>query len=160
LAGPTRVLFVCTGNSARSQMAEAVLRQLGGATFEPYSAGTNPKGVNPLTIRVLNEAGIDAAEARSKNVAEFLDQVFDYVVTVCDDAREACPVFRGARTTLHWSIPDPAAAEAAGEDPLAVFRETLADIRGRVAEFIPLAVRNRDARVVGGSNGGGQDAPL
>jgi arsenate reductase len=141
-------------------MAEAVLRQLGGATFEPFSAGTNPQGVSPLTISVLNEAGIDAAGAGSKNVADFLDGTFDYVVTVCDDAREACPVIRGAQTTLHWSIPDPAAAEGPEEERLAVFRETLADIQGRVAQFIPLAVRNRDARVVGGSKRGGQDAPL
>jgi arsenate reductase (thioredoxin) len=141
-------------------MAEAVLRHAGGATFEALSAGTRPQGVNPLTTRVLSEVGIDTAEARSKNVAEFVDADFDYVVTVCDDAREACPVIRGARATLHWSIPDPAEAQARGEDSLSVFRATLADVQGRVAEFIPLAVRNRDARVVGGPNPGGQDVPL
>jgi arsenate reductase (thioredoxin) len=155
LAGPTRVLFVCTGNAARSQMAEAVLRHLGGATFAPFSAGTNPRRVSPHTLRVLEEAGIDATGAHSKSVDQFMNGTFDYVVTVCDDAREACPVIRGARTTLHWSIPDPAEAEAAGNDPLAVFRGTLADIQGRVAEFIPLAVRDRDARVVGGRNSPG-----
>jgi protein-tyrosine-phosphatase len=141
-------------------MAEAVLRELGGATFEAFSGGTNPNRVSPHTLRVLSEAGIDAAGARSKNVAEFVNASFDYVVTVCDDAREACPVIPGARATMHWSIPDPAEREAAGEEPMAVFRETLADIQARVAEFIPLAVRNRDARVVGGPNRGGQDVPL
>jgi arsenate reductase len=160
LAGPTRVLFVCTGNAARSQMAEALLREMGGPTFEAFSAGTDPNRVSPNTLRVLAEAGIDASGARSKSVAGFVDSSFDYVVTVCDDAREACPLIPGARTTLHWSIPDPVEREAAGEDSLAVFRETLADIQGRVAEFIPLAVRNRDARVVGGPNPGGQDVPL
>jgi arsenate reductase len=136
-------------------MAEALLRELGGATFESVSAGTSPQPVNPLTVRVLKEAGIDTAGARSKNVAEFVAGAFDYVVTVCDDAREACPVIRGARTTLHWSIPDPAAAEGDEDRRLGAFRDTLANIHGRVAEFIPLAVRDRDARVVGGPNPAG-----
>ena len=153
-ATPVRVLFVCTGNAARSQMAEAVLRHDGGEAFESVSAGTHPRRVSPTTLRVLAEAGIDASGAHSKSVAEFVDGAFDYVVTVCDEAREACPVIRGARSTLHWSIPDPAAAEAAGEDSLAVFEATLRDIRSRVRDFIPLAVRNRDARVVGGSQTG------
>jgi arsenate reductase len=136
-------------------MAEALLREYGGATFEPYSAGTNPTAVNPLTVRVLADAGIDASRARSKSVDGFLGGRFDYVVTVCDDAAESCPVIPGARKTLHWSIPDPAAAGGTEDERLAVFRATLADIRGRVAEFIPLAVRNRDARVVGGPNSAG-----
>ncbi len=88
---PIRVLFVCTGNSARSVMAEALLRQHGGDAFEVFSAGTEPKGINPLTLRVLAEAGIDASWARSKSVDEFLGQSFDYVVTVCDQARQSCP---------------------------------------------------------------------
>jgi protein-tyrosine-phosphatase len=133
-------------------MAEAVLRQSGGPAFEPLSAGTNPSRVSPNTIRVLEEAGIDASGARSKSVREFVDGSFDYVVTVCDEAREACPVIPGARRTLHWSIPDPSVAEASGEDALTVFRRTLADVRGRVAELIPLAVADRDARVVGRPN--------
>ena len=92
---PIRVLFVCTGNSARSVMAEALLRQHGGDAFEVHSAGTDPMGVNPLTLRVLTEAGIDASWARSKSVDEFLSQPFDYVVTVCDQARQNCPVVPG-----------------------------------------------------------------
>ena len=89
------MLFVCTGNSARSVMAEALLRHSGGAAFEVHSAGTEPKGVNPLTLRVLAEAGLDASWARSKSVTEFAGQSFDYVITVCDQARQACPVFPG-----------------------------------------------------------------
>jgi protein-tyrosine-phosphatase len=151
-APPIRVLFVCTGNAARSQMAEALLRQLGGGAFEVFSAGTNPRRISPNTVRVLDEAGIDATGARSKSVREFIGGSFDYVVTVCDDARESCPRIPGARTTLHWSIPDPSLAEAAGQDALGVFRRTLADIRARVKELIPLAVADRDARVVGQPN--------
>jgi arsenate reductase len=146
---PIRVLFVCTGNAARSQMAEAVLRQRGGARFQVWSAGTNPRRVSPYTVRVLEEVGIDARGARAKGVEEFLAESFDYVVTVCDDARESCPVFPGAQRSLHWSIPDPSLAEAAGEDALPVFRRTLADVQARVGKFIPLAVVDRDARVVG-----------
>jgi Protein-tyrosine-phosphatase len=94
-AAPIRVLFICTGNSARSQMAEALLRRLGGGEFEAFSAGIEPNGVNPLTIAVLDEIGIDIRAATSKSVAGFLGQDFDYAVTVCDRAREACPVFPG-----------------------------------------------------------------
>ena len=88
---PIRVIFVCTGNSARSQMAEAILRRDGGDAFEVVSAGVDPRGVNPLTIRTLDRAGIDIRGARSKSVDEFLGQPFDYVITVCDRARESCP---------------------------------------------------------------------
>ena len=105
---PIRVLFVCTGNSARSLMAEALLRHLGGGAFEVHSAGTEPKGVNPLTLQVLAEAGIDASWARSKSVSEYLGQRFDYVVTVCDQARQVCPVFPGVHQSLHWGYEDPA----------------------------------------------------
>ena len=99
---PIRVLFVCSGNSARSIMAEALLRQHGGDAFEVHSAGTEPRGINPLTQRVLADAGIDASWARSKSVDEYLGQTFDYVVTVCDQARQSCPVFPGVHQSLHW----------------------------------------------------------
>ena len=122
---PIRVLFVCTGNSARSVMAEALLRQEGGDAFEVHSAGTHPKGINPLTLRVLAEAGLDASWARSKSVEEFLGQSFDYVVTVCDDARQACPVFPGVHESLHWSHQDPAEARGTEEERMAVFRGDL-----------------------------------
>ena len=110
---PIRVLFVCTGNSARSVMAEALVRQKGGDRFEVHSAGTDPRGINPLTRTVLAEAGIDTSWARSKSVTEYLGQQFDYVVTVCDEARQACPVFPGVHESLHWGYEDPAEATGA-----------------------------------------------
>jgi protein-tyrosine-phosphatase/DNA-binding HxlR family transcriptional regulator len=103
-----RVLFLCTENSARSQLAEVLLRQLSRGSVEAYSAGTRPGAVNPLVAEILGEA---AQGLRSKHIDEFLGQHFDYVVTVCDRAREACPSFTGADKQLHWSIPDPAAVE-------------------------------------------------
>ena len=138
-AAPLRVLFVCTGNSARSVMAEALLRTSGGVAFDVHSAGTEPKGINPLTLRVLAEAGIDASWAQSTSVLEFLGQPFDYVITVCDQARQTCPVFPGRHESRHWDIEDPAAAEGSEEKRLAVFRRTLADLRERVEAFIPSA---------------------
>jgi arsenate reductase len=140
---PLRVLFVCTGNSARSQMAEALLRRLGGPTFEVFSAGTEPKGVNPLTVRVLSEAGIDISGARSKSTGAFLGQPFDYVVTVCDRAREACPYFPGAGRTLHWSFDDPAEATGTDEQRLAVFRRVMGEIRSAVETLIPEVLEER-----------------
>jgi arsenate reductase len=135
---PIRVLFVCTGNSARSLMAEALLRQHGGDAFEVYSAGTEPKGINPLTLRVLAEAGIDASWARSKSVEEFLGQSFDYVVTVCDQARQSCPVFPGIHESLHWGYEDPAAAEGTEEERLAVFRKVFIQLGERIRQFATL----------------------
>ena len=138
---PIRVLFVCTGNSARSQIAEALLRQRGGPAFEVASAGTEPKGVNPLTIRILTEVGIDASAARSKSVTEFLGQEFDYVITVCDQARESCPVFPGRHESIHWGFDDPAAAEGSETERLAVFRRVLGEIGVRLTPFQAVALR-------------------
>jgi arsenate reductase (thioredoxin) len=138
---PIRVLFVCTGNSARSVMAEALLRQLGGADFEVFSAGTEPKGINPLTLRVLAESGIDAWWARSKSVTEFLGQPFDNVITVCDQARQTCPVFPGIHESFHWGYEDPAAAEGTEDERLAVFRRVFIGLGERIRLFIPLALR-------------------
>lgn len=129
------MLFVCTGNSARSQMAEALLGRLAGRAVEVASAGTFPKGVNPYTIRVLAERGIDWAAARSTPLDEYLDDEWDWVVTVCDRAREACPVFPGARATDHWDLDDPAEVEGSDEDRLAAFRRTADEIEGRLAAF-------------------------
>ena len=140
-AAPIRVLFVCTGNSARSVMAEALLRQLGGAAFEVHSAGTEPKGINPLTLRVLEEAGIDASWARSQSVTEYLGQHFDYVITVCDQARQSCPVFPGVHESLHWGYEDPAEAEGSEAERLAVFRRVFIGLGDRINLFIPLALR-------------------
>ncbi len=131
-----RVLFLCTGNSARSQLAEAMLRALGGHTFEVASAGTQPAGLHPLTVRVLAEVGIDAGRARSKHLDEFLDQPWDYVITVCDSAAEACPVFPGAARREHWSFADPAAVQGSVEERIGAFRDARDAIRARVAHFV------------------------
>jgi arsenate reductase (thioredoxin) len=134
---PIRILVLCTGNSCRSIMAEALFRELGGGRVDVESAGSRPAGaVNPLTERVLDEAGIDHGWARSKSMTEFLDREFDHVLTVCDDAAEACPVFPGPALRTHWSIPDPVRAVGTEEERLAVYRATLADLRGRIAAFL------------------------
>ena len=138
---PLRVLFVCTGNSARSIMAEALLRRHGGDRFVAFSAGTEPREVNPLTLRVLAEAGIDASRARSKSVKEFLSEPFDYVITVCDRARVSCPVFPGAHESLHWGYEDPAEAVGTDEERLAVFRRVFLAMSKRVAQFATIAAR-------------------
>jgi len=144
---PIRVLFVCTGNSARSVMAEALVRRKGGAAFEVHSAGTHPKGINPLTLRIVAEAGIDASWARSKSVTEYLGQQFDYVVTVCDEARQVCPVFPGVHESLHWGYEDPAEATGTEEERLAVFRRVFVQLGERINQFVLLALRERRERV-------------
>jgi arsenate reductase (thioredoxin) len=131
-----RVLFVCTHNSARSQMAEALLRREGGQQFEVASAGTEATGVNPLAVKALAEVGIDWSGARSKSVIEFLNHRFDYVVTVCDHARETCPVFPGATNSLHWSLDDPAGVEGTEARRLDAFRATRDEIVTRLKPFI------------------------
>lgn len=138
---PVRVLFVCTGNSARSLLGEALLRDRGGAGFDVHSAGTQPKGVNPLTVRALAEAGISTDGLRSKSVSEYLDQVFDYVITVCDDAREACPVFPGVHERLHWGYDDPAAVQGPEEVRLTAFRRTMTAMAQRINQFVALVGR-------------------
>ena len=142
-ADPIRVLFICTGNSARSQIAEALLRELGGADFEVFSAGTEPKGVNPYTVRVLREVGIDWSGARSKSVTEYLGRRFDYVITVCDRARQTCPVFPGRHKMLHWDLEDPAEVEGTDDDKLEAFRRTRTEIGMRIRPFVELARRAR-----------------
>ena len=140
---PIRVLFVCTANSARSIMGETLLRHHGGSDFEVHSAGTAPKGINPLTVRVLGEIGIDVSSARSKSVDEFLGQSFDYVITVCDQARQACPVFPGSHRSLHWGYDDPAAAEGGEAERLKVFRSVCTQMSSRIAQFVVIARRAR-----------------
>lgn len=118
-----RVLILCTANSARSQMAEGLLQNLAGERMDVFSAGSKPSHVNPLAIQVMNEQGIDIRSHRSKHLNEFLDQLFDYVITVCDNAAEACPVFPGPAQRIHWSFPDPAAVKGSPEERAASFRQ-------------------------------------
>ena len=130
-----RVLILCTGNSARSQMAEGLLRARGGVRFEVYSAGTRPTGVREEAVEVMREAGVDIGAHRSKAVGEFEGREFDYVITVCDNARETCPVFPGKTERIHWSFDDPAAAGGTREERLAVFRRVRDEIDARLREW-------------------------
>lgn len=138
-----RVLFVCTGNSARSIMAETLMRKHGGGDFEVFSAGTEPRGVNPLTVQTLEEAGLPTSGLRSKSVDEFLGQRFDYVITVCDQARQSCPVFPGSHKSLHWGYEDPAEATGTDEERLAVFRSVFTQMSLRINEFVVIARRTQ-----------------
>jgi arsenate reductase len=131
-----RVLILCTGNSARSQMGEGLLRSLSHGAVEVYSAGTHPSRVNPLAIEAMKEVGIDISAHRSKSVQEFTGQRFDIVITVCDNARESCPIFPGAPERLHWSYPDPALAEGSHEERLRAFREVRDDMLRKLRSFL------------------------
>ena len=133
-----RVLFLCTGNSARSQMAEAFLRKYGNGRFEPHSAGLQPKGINPLTVKVMNEAGIDLSAHASKGIETYLGKMhFQYLITVCDDADQNCPaVWPGVNTRIHWSFEDPARFEGTEEEKLAKFREVRDLIEQRIKVWI------------------------
>jgi arsenate reductase len=126
------VLFLCTHNSARSQMAEGLLRARDGERFEAFSAGTEATHVRPLAIRAMAELGIDISGQQSKTLDRYLHQRFDAVITVCDQANEACPVFFGARQRLHWSFPDPSKAEGSEEQQLGVYRQVRDAIRERI----------------------------
>jgi arsenate reductase len=131
-----RVLILCTGNSARSQMAEGLLRHEGGDRFEVFSAGTKPSHVRPEAIAVMAEIGLDISGHRSKSVDEFVGQNLDFVITVCDNAKETCPVFPGAVQRLHWPFEDPAAVEGSEEVRKAAFRRIRDRIHGRIMVFL------------------------
>jgi arsenate reductase (thioredoxin) len=136
-----RVLFLCTHNSARSQMAEGLLRHLSGGRVQAFSAGTEATRVRPLAIRAMVEAGIDIAGQESKTLQRYLGEPFDAVITVCDDANEACPFFPGASERLHWSFPDPSRATGTEEAQLAAYRATRDAIRERIErELLPRLV--------------------
>jgi arsenate reductase len=130
------VLILCTGNSARSQMAEGLLRHDGGDKFSVESAGTKPSIVRPEAIAALAEIGIDISDHRSKNVDEFTNKKFDFVITVCDNAREACPLFIGQTTRLHHGFEDPAVLDGTFDERLAAFRSVRGQIRSYLADFI------------------------
>ncbi|MBI3782873.1 MAG: arsenate reductase ArsC [Deltaproteobacteria bacterium] len=131
-----KVLFLCTGNSCRSQMAEGLLRQLAGERFDVVSAGTEPSTVNPLAIAAMREIGIDISSHRSKSAAEFLREHFAYVITVCDSANERCPIFPFATKRLHWSLDDPATATGTTAERMPVFRRVRDEIAERVRDFV------------------------
>ena len=131
-----RVLILCTGNSARSQMAEGLLRHLGGTRYEVFSAGTKPAGVNPLAIEAMREVGIDISTQRSKSVAEFAGQEFAAVITVCDNAAEECPIFPGAPQRAHWSLPDPTAVCGTEQEKLGAFRRVREELERRIQAFV------------------------
>jgi arsenate reductase len=130
-----RVLILCTGNSARSQMAEGLLRHDAGDRFDVFSAGTKPTQVRPEAITVMQELGVDISGQRSKSVDEFAGQDFDYVVTVCDNAKASCPVFPASTKRIHWSLDDPAAVEGAEEHRLAAFRRVRGELRDRLRQL-------------------------
>ena len=132
-----KVLFLCTGNSARSQMGEALLRKYAGDRFEVHSAGLEPKGLNPYTARVLEEIGVDPSRHRSKSLREYLGRVnFGYLITVCSDAEKNCPIFPGVSVRLHWPFEDPAKAEGSDEEKLAKFREVRDQIDARIQVWL------------------------
>lgn len=131
-----RVLILCTGNSARSQMAEGLLRESGEGKFEVESAGVAPSSVRPEAVEAMREIGIDISNHRSKSVDEFAGQQFDYVITVCDNAKEQCPAFPGKSTRIHWSFDDPAGANGNRAEKLIVFRRVRDEIREKLREFV------------------------
>jgi arsenate reductase (thioredoxin) len=133
----TRVLFLCTGNSARSQMAEAFLRKYGEGKFEPFSAGLEPKGINPFTMRVMREIGFDMARNRSKGIGDYLGkQHFEYLVTLCHDAEEIPRIWSGVNQRLHWSFEDPSAFISNDDEKLEKFREIRDQIKDKVLSWL------------------------
>lgn len=139
--GRISVLFICNGNSARSQIAEALLDRFGGRGFEAHSAGTRPKSLHPLAVRALAEVGIDWSGRRAKSVDELRTRRFDYVITLSDSAREACPELPGPHSSLHWHLDDPAAVEGTEEERLEAFRATRSELSLRLRPFIEIARR-------------------
>jgi arsenate reductase len=135
-----KILILCTGNSARSQMAEGLFRHEAGDRYEVFSAGTRPSSVRPEAIAVLAEIGIDISGHRSKSVDEFMAQPLDLVITVCDNAKEACPVFPGRTLRLHWPFEDPAHVEGTEEARLAAFRKVRDQIRQKIRAFLAEAL--------------------
>ena len=146
MSEPYKFLFLCTGNSARSIFGEYLLRRLGGPRFQVYSAGASPTGtVNPFAIQVLRDCyNIDASAARSKSWEEFKDVQFDFVITVCDNARETCPVWPGQPIVAHWSSPDPAAVVGSDEEKYRAFRNVASQINRRLQLFTSLPIEKID----------------
>jgi protein-tyrosine-phosphatase/DNA-binding transcriptional ArsR family regulator len=144
-ARPTRMLFLCRGNSARSQIAEALLRQLANGTIEVSSAGSRPKSLHPNAVRAMRGRGIDISESRPKHLDTFRRRRFDYVISLCDRVREVCPEFTGRPETIHWSIPDPAAAPGDDHETYPAFEQTAAELESRI-RFLLSRVDDRRRR--------------
>lgn len=130
-----KILVLCTGNSCRSQMAEGLLREFYGDKYEVFSAGVNPTAVNPNAIKVMGEIGIDISKHTSKSVNEFINQNFDIIITVCDNAKESCPIFAGNAERIHWSFFDPAEAKGNDEEILKSFREVRDQIKNKIKNY-------------------------
>jgi protein-tyrosine-phosphatase/DNA-binding transcriptional ArsR family regulator len=143
-----RVLFLCTGNSARSQMAEALVESLTGGAVEARSAGSHPKPLHPNAVRVMRERGIDIAGRRSKHLSEFLGEQFDHVVSLCDRVREVCPEFPGRPELIHWSIPDPARTGSTDEETYPAFERTARELGVRIPALLELIAHTRQAQEV------------
>jgi arsenate reductase len=141
-----RVLFLCTGNSARSQIAEGLLRHLAGDRYDALSAGTHPVGLNPGAVAAMRELGIDISAQRSKSMDEYVDQAFDYVITVCDRAKESCPRWPHTGRLLHWSFDDPAVVTGSPEQQLQAFRTVRDQIKAHLEEFLSTSFRNSRQR--------------
>jgi len=133
-----KVLFLCTKNSVRSQMAEGLMKSLGSVQWIVQSGGTSPTFVHPLATRVMGEIGIDISQQTSKSLNQFLNEEFDYIITLCDEAALSCPAFPGQGKRLHWSVEDPAAASDTTEEKLLVFRRIREEIKKRIEEFLKL----------------------
>ena len=136
-----KAIILCTGNSCRSQIAEGYLRNLAGNIFEVTSAGLNPSIVNPKAIQVMAEDNIDISSHSSKNVDQFMGQKFDYIITVCDNAKEHCPVFPGSGKRIHWSFRDPADATGTEDEILEVFRTVRDQIKKKLTEFVDGSIK-------------------
>jgi protein-tyrosine-phosphatase len=143
-ARPVRVLFLCTGNSTRSQIAEAMLRDLAGDAVEVHSAGSHPRDVHPNAVKVMRERGIDISSNGPKPLGQFARRRFDYVVTLCDRVREVCPEFPGAPERIHWSIADPALEGSTDAESYQAFQRTAADIEGRI-QFMLYVIQKQTA---------------
>jgi arsenate reductase len=138
----TSVLFLCTHNAARSQMAEGLLRRMGGEQFEVFSAGTEATGLHPLAVEVMSEIGIDISGQRSKTLDEYAGRHFDYVITVCDGANESCPIFPGATQRVHWSFDDPGAVTGTEEQRVRAFRDVREGIQQRLRTFQTVSAKS------------------
>ena len=133
---PIRVLFLCTGNSARSQMAEALLRSFGGDDFEVHSAGLEPRGLHPMTIKIMQKINIDVSQQESKHLDKYLNHSFDYIITVCDRANDKCPTFPGDNERIHWSFDDPALIDDNADAQYQIFQRVCGEISERIRIWV------------------------